>query len=57
MLADDDILLPEGAIQRMLREIPDARRADVPGANHYSIVLGESRVRDDAILAFLDSLG
>ncbi len=56
MLAEDDILLPEGAVRQMVREIPDARRVDVPGSNHYSIVLGESRARDEAILAFLDSL-
>jgi pimeloyl-ACP methyl ester carboxylesterase len=55
MLADDDILLPTGAIQRMVREIPDARRVDVPGTHHYSILLGENRGRDEAIAAFLDS--
>jgi len=37
----------------MLREIPDAARVDVPGANHYSIVFQGSGVRDRSMLAFL----
>ena len=53
MLADDDILLPEQAVARMLREIPDASRVDVPGANHYSIVFQDSGERDRSMLAFL----
>jgi pimeloyl-ACP methyl ester carboxylesterase len=53
MLAAHDILLPEPAVARMLRKIPDAACVDVPGANHYSIVFQDSGVRDRSMLAFL----
>ena len=54
MTTPDNILLPEGALEKMLREIPDARYADIPGSNHYSIVMQPDKTRDDAILAFLE---
>ena len=38
LLAEDDILLPEDVIGRMTREIPGARRIDLEGTNHYSIL-------------------
>ncbi len=54
MQAQDDILLPEEVVERMLREIPDARCINFHGTNHYSIVLQPDKKRDDAILAFLE---
>jgi len=53
MLNNDDILLPQDALERMLREIPDARCVHVDGANHYSIIFQLSDVRDLAIREFL----
>jgi len=50
----DNILLPEEALKKMLREIPDARYIDIPGTNHYSIVMQPDKGRDAAILAFLE---
>jgi pimeloyl-ACP methyl ester carboxylesterase len=49
----DDILLPRAAVDEMLREIPDARCVDLPGTNHYSIVLQPNAERDRAIREFL----
>ncbi len=53
LLADDDILLPEEVVARMLKEIPDARVATIEGANHYMVVFQPNETRDRAILDFL----
>ncbi len=53
MLAEDDLLLPENVVEQMVREIPDAKRVDVEGANHYSILFQPNAKRDQAILDFL----
>jgi pimeloyl-ACP methyl ester carboxylesterase len=53
LLSQDDILLPEEVIDRMLREIPHARRFDVEGMNHYGIVFQPHSARDQAIREFL----
>jgi len=53
MMAKDDILLPEGAVEKMVREIPNARRLDLPGTNHFSILFNPSLKRDQAIRDFL----
>ncbi len=53
LLAPDDILLPEEVVERMVREIPDARRVDLEGANHYFVVFQPNTTRDQAIMAFL----
>ena len=54
LLAQDDILLPEEVVKRMLREIPDARRVDIEGANHYMIVFQPNDKRDQALWNFLE---
>ena len=54
LLSDDDILLPEDVIDRMIRQIPDARRFDVAGMNHYGIVFQTHVARDRAIRKFLE---
>jgi pimeloyl-ACP methyl ester carboxylesterase len=53
ILSQADLVLPEGAAERMTREIPNARRVDIEGANHYSILFQPSEVRDKAIRDFL----
>ena len=53
MHAEDDLLLPENVVERMVREIPNAKRVDIEGANHYSILFQPNRKRDQAIHEFL----
>jgi pimeloyl-ACP methyl ester carboxylesterase len=53
MLAEDDLLLPEDVVEQMVREIPNAKRVDVEGANHYSILFQPNVKRDQSILDFL----
>jgi pimeloyl-ACP methyl ester carboxylesterase len=54
VLSGDDLLLPEDVVQRMIREIPRARRVDVEGTNHYSILFQNNPARDRALLQFLE---
>jgi len=54
MLAKDDLLLPEDVIDRMVREMPNAKKVDIKGANHYSILFQPNKKRDQAILKFLN---
>lgn len=54
VLYPDDILLPENVVERMVREIPKARRVDLEGSNHYSILFQDNPARDRAILQFLE---
>ena len=54
MLAEDDLLLPEDVVERMVREIPNAKQVDVEGTNHYSILFQPNPKRDQAILKFLN---
>ena len=56
LLSENDILLPEDVIDRMVREIPDARRFDVNGMNHYGIVFRPHEARNQAIKGFLEGL-
>jgi len=54
MLADDDLLLPEDVVDRMVHEIPIAKRVDLEGTNHYSILFQPNKTRDQTILEFLN---
>jgi pimeloyl-ACP methyl ester carboxylesterase len=54
MLAEDDLLLPEDVVDRMAREIPNARKVDIEGTNHYSILFQPNKQRDQTILEFLN---
>jgi len=54
MLAEDDLLLPENVIDRMIREIPNAKKVDIKGTNHYSILFQPNKKRDQTILKFLN---
>jgi pimeloyl-ACP methyl ester carboxylesterase len=53
LFSQDDILLPEEVINKMLREMPTSKRFDVEGLNHYGIVFQPHTARDRAIRAFL----
>jgi pimeloyl-ACP methyl ester carboxylesterase len=53
LLSQDDILLPEDVIDRMMRGIPHAQRFDVEGMNHYGIVFQPHAARDQAIRDFM----
>jgi len=53
ILSRDDLVLPETAIERMVSEIPNARRADINGTNHFSILFQLHEARDQAIRDFL----
>lgn len=54
MIAKDDLLLPEDVAERMVREIPTAKRVDVKGTNHYSILFQPNKMRDQSVLKFLN---
>jgi pimeloyl-ACP methyl ester carboxylesterase len=54
LLSQNDILLPEDVIDRMMREIPRAQRFDVEGMNHYGIVFQHHAARDQVIKEFLN---
>lgn len=53
ILSQEDLVLPESAVQRMISEIPHARRVDLTGANHFSLLMQPNPERDQAILNFL----
>jgi pimeloyl-ACP methyl ester carboxylesterase len=53
MLAEDDLVLPEDVAERMVRAIPKARKVDVEGTQHYSILFQPHTLRDQALLEFL----
>ena len=53
ILSQDDVLLPESALERMMAEIPNASRIDLDGTHHFSILFQPNTLRDEAILTFL----
>jgi pimeloyl-ACP methyl ester carboxylesterase len=53
MLTEDDLVLPEDVADQMVREMTNAKRVDVEGANHYTILFQPNEKRDQAILDFL----
>ncbi len=53
ILSDEDIVLTEEAVKRMLHEIPHAHRVECNDTNHYSILFGAQEKRDQAIQNFL----
>ncbi|MBE9522910.1 MAG: alpha/beta hydrolase [Proteobacteria bacterium] len=54
IISQNDLLLPEPVVDRMEKEIPNAKRFDVEGVNHYGIVFQPHFERDMEILAFLE---
>ncbi len=53
MLAQDDWVLPEEVAEQMTREIKGARRVNIEGSNHYTILFHPNPLRDQTILDFL----
>jgi len=53
ILSHDDVVLPEAAVQRMVQDIPNAKRVDIKGTNHFSILFQPNEARDRTILRFL----
>ena len=53
LFGQDDLLLPNPVIEKMVDTIPRATRFDVEGTNHYGIVFQPHEERDQAILKFL----
>lgn len=53
MLAEDDLVLPADVAEGMVREMPNAKKVDVEGSNHYSILFQLNKMRDQALLGFL----
>jgi len=53
LLAKDDLVLPKDVAERMVREIPNAKKVDLKGTNHYSILFQPNKKRDQTILKFL----
>jgi pimeloyl-ACP methyl ester carboxylesterase len=53
MLAEDDLVLPEDVAERMVRAIPKARKVDVEGTQHYSMLFQPNSMRDRMLLDFL----
>jgi len=54
LFSQKDLLLPEDIVKRMVRSIPNAKRFDVTGVNHYGIVFQPHADRDRAIREFLN---
>jgi pimeloyl-ACP methyl ester carboxylesterase len=55
LFSQEDLLLPEDIVEKMIRSIPDANRFDVTGVNHYGIVFQPHAGRDRAIREFLNT--
>jgi pimeloyl-ACP methyl ester carboxylesterase len=53
MMAEDDLLLPEDVVTRMLETILLSQRVEIPNVNHYTIMFNPSPVRDNALQVFL----
>jgi pimeloyl-ACP methyl ester carboxylesterase len=53
MIAADDLVLPQSSVDRMVREIPDARCLDLEGTQHYSVIFQPNDRRDQALHRFL----
>jgi pimeloyl-ACP methyl ester carboxylesterase len=54
ILRQDDLVLLEAAAEKMVSEIPDARRVDIKETNHFSILFQPNERRDRAIVEFLN---
>ena len=53
IISEEDLVVPEYAADRMIKEIPNLRRVDIQGTNHYSILFQPNVSRDEAIRTFL----
>jgi pimeloyl-ACP methyl ester carboxylesterase len=55
-LAYDDHVLPVDAYREMLERIPTARGVEIPGANHFTVLLGRPEGTIEAIRDYLVGL-
>lgn len=53
ILSQDDLVLPESAVEKMVSEIPNARRVNIEGTDHFSILFQPNEMRDKAIQEFI----
>jgi pimeloyl-ACP methyl ester carboxylesterase len=56
ILGDDDLLLPEQVVEKMLKTIPSSKSMAVEGTNHFSILFNQHDERDKAIGSFIEAL-
>jgi len=54
MLAEDDLVLPEDVAELMVHEMPKVKKVDLENTNHYTILFQPNKLRDQAILKFLN---
>ncbi len=54
ILSEDDVVLTEDAVEKMVREMARAEKVDVAGTNHYVILFQANEMRDFAIRNFLE---
>jgi len=52
-LGDDDLLLPQDAVSKMLNAIPGSQDMAVEGTNHFSILFDRHDARDNTLSSFL----
>jgi pimeloyl-ACP methyl ester carboxylesterase len=57
LISQDDLLLPEAAVEEMLQKISNARSVDIVGTNHFSILFQPNEMRDQTILEFFSTKG
>jgi pimeloyl-ACP methyl ester carboxylesterase len=55
MLADDDLVLPLSAVNRMCSEIDQTQYINLTGTNHYSILFQPNDIRDQTIKTFINA--
>ncbi|MBU0969176.1 MAG: alpha/beta hydrolase [Proteobacteria bacterium] len=53
LLSQNDLLLPTDVVEKMMKQIPDARLFNVSGTNHYGILFQPHPERDNALGNFL----
>ena len=49
ILVRDDLVLPKSAVDRMVSEIPNARRINIEGTDHFSILFQSHEARDHSV--------
>jgi len=53
VIGQDDLLLPEKVVEKMLNKIPDSKAVAIQGTNHFSILFDQHLDRDNTIASFL----
>ena len=55
-LKHDDHVLPKDAFREMLERIPEARGVEIPGANHFTVLMGRPAATIEAVRTYLADL-